>query len=85
MAELINLSETHSLFVVAVKLFEDNFGDIDGFLDGDPILHDLSDIFESYLLLLIQSFEDNLYIIYNILSIDNLVDSAVHIHETLKV
>lgn len=83
--KLIYLCDTDSLFKVAIQLFKYNFGDINWFLGSDSILHDLDYIFERYLLLLVQSLEDNLYIVYNILPVYNLVNSTVHVDETFKV
>jgi hypothetical protein len=84
MAQFGDLRQFHALLHLPVVLLIDDGGDIHCLLLGDPSMQDAHDIVESDVILMVDSLEEDLYVVDDALLEDDLVDPRVHLDEAFK-
>lgn len=82
---MVHLVNVDSLLLVPVEVLVKNFDDVEGLLLGDPVPQDSDYLGVPDSFFIVYSVEKNLYVVYNVLLENGLVDLTVHRDEALKV
>ena len=81
MAQVSDFLETDVFILVTVQEFVSCFCNAGGLLLGNAIAHDPNDLLKVNVVLVIESLEEYLNVVHDVLLEDGLVDLAVHVDE----